>query len=147
MKYKFQNLLTKNEDKVTGPMSPVLFVQDMAKHLDFKIDGIARIENFQSQNSTYDHLIVLSKYKNFNEYKMFVDMGSRGLPIAICFSDNWDVTITPIYKKAITPEAQKEHALDMEQNPKYCGNPIMNLNEKELIDIFKQAEKERIFEL
>ena len=138
MKYEFQGLLSRTkEDKITGPMSPVLFMQGAAKQAGFKFNGLVRVINPNSE-SGYDHLIARAKFKSGTKfYYMFCDMGHAGLPMAM-FEGN-DLIIPPIYKKEITPAKLKYHRDQCEIGFK-DDTPIMVLNEDEFKDLFTQAE-------
>ena len=139
--YSFQSLLHYDKDGgITGPMSPVLAINDFLKAMEVKhLIGACRVKNNQSHDLTYDHIILKSKCKFSNAYQMFVDMGCHTLPCAVWFDDDKDCVITPIYKKEITAERMYYHRVNMEC-PESKDNPIMILNEKEFIELFKQAE-------
>ena len=63
---EYQNLLTiKDDNTVIGPMSPVLFVNEMAKKLEFNVHGLCRVrfpdDTHQStdEETGYDTLVVM----------------------------------------------------------------------------------------
>lgn len=142
--FRFQGLLTKQKDgHITGPMSPILAIKEVAKEWKFKIHGLVRVENDMS-SSTYDHLITKTVYSNDTVYRLFVDMGVNILPVAIWFEKGEDLTITPIYKENITKKATKHHALNVEDE---YSRPIMILSDDEFKELFKQANKSDEFKL
>lgn len=148
MGYKFQKLLTvkfdaKGNASLTGPFSPFYAIKAFSESKGFKpYLGAIRVENNQADNCTYDHIIVRPR---INEYMMFVDMGSDLVPVALCFPDKGDVTITPTYKKKTTLEAMEYHLWNMERPVRQgfklenIEHPIMVLDEKGFLELFKQA--------
>lgn len=151
-KYRFQKIINfkKKGDHWTmeGPMSPVGAIQClMNSNMGFqKVHGGARVDNDQSYDCTYDHLIVVRRYSNCNLYCLFVDMGASQLPCAIWHDDEENVTITPIYLKQTTEEMMRYHLENMEHPVRAnttlenMQHPIMVLNNDDFIQIFKEAE-------
>lgn len=122
MNYRIQNLLHRDKDgAIRGAMSPVLFIDEMAKQIGFIPHGICRVwfedENIhnkiessysvrngvqvqQESVTGFDTLIVCQHHnEQQQEVMMFVDEGVNGCPVAMSFTDEEEVTITPIYEK------------------------------------------------
>lgn len=113
MKEKLQSLLTIGEDgKVEGAMSPVLFINEMAKQLEFKPHIICRVwlpermHNFYEEPGKkgltgHDTLLAAQVFKNDIQAMLFVDEGSDGLAVATRFKSDpeSELIITPIYEK------------------------------------------------
>jgi len=142
MENNFQGLLEYGKDgKITGAMSPVLFAKEMAQAMDFTFTGLIRYSHGQN----YDHLLFRCKYNNVTVYNMIIDCG-YGIPVGIGFINHMDgkpdtVTITPVYRKNITPQAMKDHYLNCELHPKWDEAPILSLDEESLLNIFQDCEK------
>lgn len=109
---RLQLLLYRKNGSVTGAMAPVLAAQLICKQEKFLFHGLVRIW-FDSEevNNRYegpgkrecltgcDTLMVLSRHQNLDQVFVFVDMGCSALPVALYFSDEKSITVTPIYKK------------------------------------------------
>lgn len=107
MEFTIQPLMKRSDDNtLKGPMSPVLFAQEMCKHNDHKMDNLFRVyftgdnemhQIYEGQGKTeltgHDTLIV----KDRDTLMMYVDTGTSGVPSAL-WSDN-EVTVTPVYKR------------------------------------------------
>lgn len=130
---------------VTGPISPVMIIEDVGKYFDFKyplISGIIRVKNTQSYDHTYDHLVFMP---HTNICVMIVDMGDTYFPVCIYFTDEKYAQLTPIYKDNITEKYMEQHRRNMEC-PKRCqDNPIMRLTEKQLQDLMQDIIDSNIF--
>jgi hypothetical protein len=134
--FKLQNLLRREGNTISGAMSPVLFAQEMANQLDFKIGGLVRVwfddervhNRYEGSKRSdlyltgFDTLLV----KDRNSVMMMIDMGVGGCPVALYFPDDKDLTVTPIYKKK-----------RFEQK----------LTEQEIVEVMEQALKENAFEI
>jgi len=102
-------LVKKDDDTVTGAMSPLLFAQEVAKGFDFKFNRLARIwfrdsevlQQLEYKEMTgYDHLIIGCQYANDLWLSMWVDRGTTGLPVAMGYQSDREVIIAPVYEKA-----------------------------------------------
>jgi hypothetical protein len=113
-----------------GPMSPVLFINEVAKELElvvhkllrvsFENEAVHQIDEGREGYTSHDTLVVVTQYKNCNQYAMVVDLGSKGVPVGLWFNNDHDVTLTPIYKRY----------------------PFeVHLTESELRSIFKECDK------
>jgi hypothetical protein len=113
MSFKIHNLLKKDGDKASGPMSPVLFIQEMSEKLEGNFQGCARLMHEDSEvNQTYegpgrksgmtgyDTLITTERHGGGEiQAVMFVDQGTRGLPVGYMLKSNRELVMIPIYEK------------------------------------------------
>ena len=104
------SLLEKKGNQITGAMSPMLIAQEISKHFKLKIHGLARI-NFDNQETWqkyekgegltgYDHLAMLTRWKNNKSICIFIDIGIGALPVALKFKDESKnkLIISQVYK-------------------------------------------------
>ena len=146
IKYSFQGLLERVEgDKVTGPMSPVTTAKTIAKVMEIGLNGLVRVDNNQAINHTYDHLIILTRYKDKSvTLSLIVDTGTGILPICSLYPDG-ELIITPLYKTEVVKK--EEHLRNLEA-PKRCKeNPIIDLDDKGFRELFKQALASNEFDI
>lgn len=110
-KFSIQGLLSENkEGGISGAMSPTLFAKEMATQMEFKYNRLARVwfddeEVFQVYEggeglTGHDTLIIACQYPNDLWVSLWVDSGVGGLPVAMGFQSDREVTITPIYERA-----------------------------------------------
>ena len=136
MNVKFQSLLREENGQVKGPMSPVLFAKEAVKQVGSAMDGLCRVwfDDEQIHNiyekgeglTGHDTLLILTRYENCSMIQMFVDEGGPGIPVAMMFTDDEDVIITPQYKKT---------------------SYARNLKYKEIQEIMKKAYEGKYFEI
>lgn len=108
MKYELQNLLRKEGEHVRGPMSPVLFAQAMAKHMEEPNYNLVVRVRFEDEHvfqelehgegwTGYDTLL-LGLVGNKNAYVgLWIDTGLGGVPVAMRDLVDEAATFTPIY--------------------------------------------------
>lgn len=91
-------------------MSPFLFAKDMAKQTEFKYNRLARVwfederifqiyENGEGLTG-HDTLIIGCQYSNDLWLSLWVDSGVGGMPVAMGFQSDREITVTPIYEQA-----------------------------------------------
>lgn len=108
-KFSIQNLLSKKENgHISAPMSPMLFAREMAKQSDFKFNRLARVW-FEDErihqcredggNTGHDTLLIGAQYENDFWLSLWVDSGIGGIPVAMCYQSDGEITTTPIYTK------------------------------------------------
>ncbi len=108
---KTQTLLQKKvsdgKETISGAMSPILFVKEMAKQLDFNYDGVARLfygneeinQRYEGKSLTgFDHIAVKKSYTNNTLIMIFIDEGIGGCPVAMKYADDKEAVVTPIYQ-------------------------------------------------
>jgi len=146
MGYKFQPLLERGkEGHINGPMSPVLFMNGVAKQLGFNYQYLVRVDNNQSYDSGYDHLLAKWETKNHTYHCLVVDMGSQGIPVSLVIDG--EATLTSIYQKQTTEEAMEEHRYQTEAPKRSKENPIMILTVSDIENMIKQAEAQNEFKI
>lgn len=107
IKFSIQNLMYQKKDgNISGAMSPVLFAQEMAKREDFTFNRLARVW-FEDERihqcredggyTGHDTLIIASKRESDCWLSLWVDSGIGGIPVAMCFQSDGEITVTPIY--------------------------------------------------
>lgn len=107
--FRIQSLLDRKEGKVSGPMSPMEFAKEMARQGEQKFNRVARVlfddeEILQRKEdggyTGFDHLILATQYSNDLWLSLWVDIGTAGVPVAMCYESDRDIQITPIYCRA-----------------------------------------------
>ena len=108
-KYSIQSLLTESlEGMVSGAMSPLLFAEEMAKQMEMKFNRLARIciddpeinQVYEADGLTGpDTLLIGCKYKDDLWLSIWVDTGTKGVPVAMAYQSQKEITICPIYKR------------------------------------------------
>lgn len=107
-KFRIQSLLSQKEDKVSGPMSPMLFAEEMAKSNGTKFNRLARLwfdderinQRYEDGGLTgYDCLLIGTVYDNDLLVTFWVDLGTGGVPIAMGYLSDKEVVFTQVYKK------------------------------------------------
>ncbi|HVI44577.1 MAG TPA: hypothetical protein VM802_06895 [Chitinophaga sp.] len=98
--------------RITGPMSPVLFAQEMANHLQFEYNRLVRIrfddekifQVYEGDEEKYltghDILVIGEIYSNDTWLTMFVDTGVSGIPVAMAFASERPVCPSGPYSRA-----------------------------------------------
>lgn len=116
MTYKFQSLLVKKDDgstegKITGAMSPVMFLNIIQDEFGFFANGFCRVwfDNPEYNNwyeepgkrclTGCDTVIITQKCGDDIQFMMFVDEGHEGRPVAMMMKSDLEVIITPVYQK------------------------------------------------
>lgn len=146
-KYKFQNLLSRDKNgTVSGAMSPVLVAKEFMEQMKLGgLSGLVRVWNDQAYESGYDHLLIMKKYENCTLYMFIVDMGVSVIPAFMKYSDEDDISITPIYEKSILN--MDEHRANCELPKRSNDNPIMVLSKEDFKEMLDQAIELNIFEV
>ncbi len=105
LNFSVQPLLTRIGGKISGPMSPLLFAKEMMEQLQMKYNRLGRIwfkdePVFQrceyGEQTGYDTLVIGTQYANGLWLSLWVDEGTRGLPVAMAFAGG-AIKITPTY--------------------------------------------------
>ncbi|HRH68815.1 MAG TPA: hypothetical protein PLB89_04840 [Flavobacteriales bacterium] len=108
MKYSFHQLLQRKPDGgVSGPMSPVLFAQEMAKHMEHppfnlvvrvRFDDERCFQQLESDGWTgYDTLLLGIVGTKHAYIGLWIDTGLGGVAVAMQELDDAGATFTPIY--------------------------------------------------
>jgi len=102
---KIQNLCTVQGGIISGPLSPMMFAQDMTKQLGIEFSGLCRIWfddrllQAKDEDTGFDSVVILSEYNNTIILSMFLDMGVRGLPIAYLEKEENSIDFSPAYRE------------------------------------------------
>jgi hypothetical protein len=108
LKFQIRSLLTQKGDTVSGPMSPMLFAEEVAKSGNFKFNRLARLwfdderinqEREDGGLTGFDTLLIGTTYDNDLLIMLWVDMGTGGVPIAMAFQSDKEVDFTQVYTK------------------------------------------------
>lgn len=124
--FMLQNLLRRDRDgKVSGPMSPVLFAQEMARKQEMTFNRLVRVsfhdgeinniyeDGYKRGLTGHDTLVIGRKWENEFMLQMWTDEGCNGIMIAGAFQSDGEIIMTPIYgkrqyEKKLSPENVKE---------------------------------------
>lgn len=123
--YEVHTLFTEKGDGYTGPMSPVLFADEIMKQIGFPYNRLGRIWFDDSEIHNWyesgegltgcDTLMIGGEGKNgFRYVAIVVDMGVAGMPAYLWQPGDSTCDATPIYEKdkrfakKITPEKAYE---------------------------------------
>lgn len=108
--FRIQSLLyEKDENTISGPMSPFEFAIEVTKNNGDKFNRLARVwfnddtifQVYEGYGFTgHDTLIIANQYENDLWLSLWIDKGGGGLPVAMCFQSDMQLVVTPIYKKA-----------------------------------------------
>lgn len=107
-KFSIQTLLSQADGKVSGPMSPFLFAQEMGKATETKFNRLARvwfddetINQFEEDGSFtgHDTLLIGTQHKNDLHLTLWVDTGIGGVPVAMVYQSDREVVVTPVYQQ------------------------------------------------
>jgi hypothetical protein len=107
--FTIQSLLEVKDGKVTGPMSPLLFAREMTAQMETKYNRLARVwfqdEQILQQSeggglTGYDALLIGTQYKTDLLLRLWVDIGTGGLPVAKAYQSNPEILLAPIYEKS-----------------------------------------------
>jgi hypothetical protein len=102
-------LVQKNDDTVTGGISPFLFAMEAAKGYAFKFNRLARVwfgddsvlQTCEYTEMTgYDHLIIGCQDADDLWLSFWVDRGTNSLPVAMGFQSDGEIIFTPVYQEA-----------------------------------------------
>jgi len=100
---RLQNLCTIEDDTLSGPMSPILLMQEATRQMDDKYRGICRVHwdddrymQLVDEDSGLDTVIYLSGSDENIRLSMFVDTGIGAVPVAIHFIGD-ETIFTPVY--------------------------------------------------
>lgn len=108
MNFEIYSLLTRSENGVTGPMSPVIMAQNVCKQLDVRFNRLARVHFSENDTHQYlegaaytahDNLIIGRIYKNDIWLSLWVDQGISAVPVAMILKSENIVMPSEIYKK------------------------------------------------
>jgi hypothetical protein len=106
--FKIQNLLSIKGHTVSGPMSPLLFAQEVTTKLVKRLNMLARIwfndeaiHQYREDGgfTGHDTLVIGTVLSNDLQLSLWVDEGVRGVPVAMAFGSDREITITPAYHK------------------------------------------------
>lgn len=140
---EIQNLIERKEDKLTGPMSPVSFMKSASEYMGENYNRLARVrfekahlhQIFETGEgfTSYDTLILGQKFANDFHLTMWVDMGTKMLPVAQVFENDMDLVVTPIYRQQEIHQLSDEEILEAFkealQNPEFVEPPEAVTNE------------------
>jgi hypothetical protein len=107
--FSIQSLLKIKNEKVTGPMSPLLFAKEIARQMEMKYNRLARVwfedeqilQELEEDGLTgYDTLLLACVYKKDLLLSLWVDRGVGGLPVALSYQSDREILLTPIYEKS-----------------------------------------------
>jgi len=146
--YNFQCLLERtSKGAISGPMSPILFMNEACKELGFRYNYLIRVINPKA-TSSYDHLIAKTAYnkdgKDVHMYTLISDMGNKGVPIGMWFDDDKLASITSVYRAEL--KDLKYHKSNLEDTDSDC-EPFIMVDEYTITELFKQAENSEQFRI
>jgi hypothetical protein len=107
--FSIQSLLSEKGGHVSGPMSPTLFAKEMAQHVGFKYNRLARVwfadERINQCREDggltgHDTLLIGTVYSNDLWLSLWVDSGAGGTPVAMAYRSDGEVQVTPVYEEA-----------------------------------------------
>ena len=82
------NLLTVENGRLSGPMGPVMFAQEVCKALDIRLGGLARVVwddertmELIDDEGGYDTVVLLERFGNEDILVMMLDTGIGGIPV------------------------------------------------------------------
>jgi hypothetical protein len=105
-KFSIQTLLSEKDGKVSAPMSPMLFAEEMQKRTGLQFNRLARVWfddetiNQIAEDNGYtghDTLIIGHEVSNDLMLSLWVDIGIGGVPIAMCFLSDKEILMTKVY--------------------------------------------------
>jgi hypothetical protein len=108
-KFSIQNLLMKWNGKMTGPITAILFAEEVASNIDIEYHYLALIEFEDKQINQiresdrltgHDTLIIGCRYTNDLWLSIWVDEGYVGRPIAMRYQSNKEPTVMELYEDA-----------------------------------------------
>lgn len=128
--HQVKNLLTLEDGKLTGPMSPVMAGKEMANRIDIHLSGLLRIEFddprfhqiIEERSLTgHDTLVLISHFPNEMVAIMFVDEGYRSCVAGMYTKSNEELWSAPVYEqseyvKKLGSDQIKEILLDIINN-------------------------------
>lgn len=105
--YSIQPLLTEKDGRLRGPMSPMLFAEEMAKAAGFTFNRLARLWfadecTHQCREdgglTGYDTLLIGTVYKNDVWLSLWVDKGVDGTAVAMAYRSDGEIVFTEVYR-------------------------------------------------
>ncbi|MBW7891578.1 MAG: hypothetical protein H3C48_11255 [Chitinophagaceae bacterium] len=109
LNFSIQNLLYQKKDgNICGAMSPLLFAKEIAAQQQVKFNRLARVwfedERIHQHREDggytgHDTLIIGTQYENDLWLSLWVDSGTGGIPVAMCYKSDRQTVCTPIYFK------------------------------------------------
>ena len=108
LQFRIQSLLSHKEGKVSGPMSPMLFAEEVTHSLGLKFNRLVRLwfedecinQRREDGGLTgLDTLLVGTMYENDLLVTLWVDLGTGGVPVAMGYLSDKEVLFTEAYKK------------------------------------------------
>lgn len=109
------SLLWESRDgKISGPMGPTCFAREMAFQMEFQFNRLARVlfnedeinQRYEGKELTgHDTVIIGTQYTNDLYLTLWIDTGGDGIPIAMVFESDKEITVTPVYQT--TPLARR----------------------------------------
>lgn len=107
--FSIQNLLSETKQgTISAPMSPMLFAKEVAEQEQIKFNRLARVWfederiNQYREDGAYtghDTLIIGCQYANDLWLSLWVDLGTGGIPVAMCYQSDRKTVCTPVYAK------------------------------------------------
>lgn len=124
-------------------MSPVSFMKSASEYMGEQYNRLARVRfdnvevhqiHEQGEELTgHDTLIMGQKFANDFHLTMWVDMGTKMLPVAQVFENDMDLVVTPIYRQQEIHQLSDEEILEAFkealQNPEFVEPPEAVTNE------------------
>jgi hypothetical protein len=107
LKFSIQTLLSEKDGKVSAPMSPLLFAEEISKNTGLKFNRLARVwfeDETINQNKEevlytgHDTIIIGHDILNDLMLSLWVDIGIGGIPIAMVFRSDREILMTKIYQ-------------------------------------------------
>ncbi len=115
-------LWKKRDGEISGPMGPVEFAYAMSSAMEFKFNRIARVifnddeinQVYEGESLTgHDTVIIAAQYDCDLYLTLWIDIGTGGIPIAMTFQSDKEITITPVYQT--TPLARRLTPLEIKE--------------------------------
>jgi hypothetical protein len=107
LNFSIQTLLSEKDGKVSAPISPLLFAEEMAKKTGIEFNRLARVWfvddsiNQIKEDVLYtghDTLIIGHDLQNDLMLSLWVDIGIGGVPIAMSFRSDREILMTKVYQ-------------------------------------------------
>jgi len=120
--FSIQSLLTEKDGKLRGPMSPMLFAEEMGEQVGFTFNRLARVwfadecinQCREDGGLTgHDTLLIGTEYKDDLWLSLWVDSGVGGTAIAMCYRSDGELVLTDVY--ASSRFARKLSAAEVRQ--------------------------------
>ena len=105
MKFELINLLAESNGRLSGPLSPVAFAQEMTDALGDRLHGLCRvrfddecIHNSKNESTYYDTLVIYEHTGKIDKLTMWIDTGTSGIPVALMWNGDDELIVTPAYR-------------------------------------------------